>query len=1129
MNCHYPQIFFIKIVRYYEKKSIFSLFFCAGFLFTQAQNLTVKGRVTDSSGQGLSDISILVSGSKKGSQTDKDGNFTVSVTGGSSAELTFSSVGYQSRVVTSNGSAPLLVRLSKLQSSLDEVVVVGYQTVRRRDLTGSVSSVSAKDLKDVPVNSAAEALSGRLAGVQVAVSEGAPGADVDVYVRGRNSITQSGSPLYVVDGIQVENALSVLSPQDIESIDVLKDAASTAIYGARGSNGVIIITTKGGKNTGGKTTVTFNSFAGISKLAKELDMMDPYNFVLYSYERAKYTENATDTSIAAQYIKRMSNYDTIASTYRNYGKLVDWQQKTMGRNALQTTNNISVVGGTASTQYDLSVTNNRQQGLLLNSDYTRNLLTFRFDHRVSEKLKVGFNARYNQQKVTGAGTSDVGGAGANRLRQYTRYRPLLLPGQAEDYYDPTLDANNPGNGLNLLNPLQLMNAEYRLRTTTTYNYNGYVNYNITKRISFRSTFGYDVNAPETRAYDDTLTATARSYNRQPVLNQINVRTTTINNSNVFTYSNPALSNSKHGLDVLAGHEIYQQNVSANAFETRYFPIGTKPNIAFANLGLASTPAGASQPKPSSSDITSRTVSFFARVNYNYNKKYLVTLNFRSDGSSLFGPNYSSAIALTDSTNRKWGYFPSASLAWRLSQEDFFLNNVGFINDAKVRFSYGTAGNNRISAYGYTTGYITPANGGYGLNDVLNYTLSLPTRLGNPDITWESTTSKNLGFDLSFFKSRINLTVDVYSNTTKNLLLENKIPPTSGYTTQYQNVGSTRNNGLEIQVSGTVLRKKYFNWNSSFNISFNKNKIISLGNQKQFTANSGWFSTTANPDDYLVRVGDQVGTMYGLKTDGFYKVNDFTTAPVTNATYPNLAYQYTLNSKLPNPAAVLADLVQPGQIKYRDINGDGKITLDSDRTVIGHALPKFTGGFNQQFSYRNFDLSVFLNFSYGNDIMDANRLEFSNAYGVDANLLSIMNDRWKVIDAAGNLVQKQLNTSTVIGIAPDQLAALNANAKVWTPIRTTTGFYPSSYAVEDGSYLRLNNVTLGYTLSKDFLQKIRIASVRFYATGNNLATITGYSGYDPDVNSRRGTALTPAVDYGSYPRGRTYIFGLNVSF
>jgi TonB-linked SusC/RagA family outer membrane protein len=463
-----------------------------------------------------------------------------------------------------------------------------------------------------------------------------------------------------------------------------------------------------------------------------------------------------------------------------------------------------------------------------------------------------------------------------------------------------------------------------------------------------------------------------------------------------------------------------------------------------------------------------------------------------------------------------------------------MQKVDFISDAKLRASYGQSGNNRIAAYGYTTGYAPPSNAGYGLNDVLNYTLTLPSRLGNPSLKWESLTSQNFGLDLGFFKDRVTLTVDVYSNTTKNLLIENKIPPTSGYTTQYQNVGSTRNRGIELQLGATVVRNANFNWNANFNIAFNKNKVISLGSQSQFTANSGWFSSTANPDDYLLKVGDEIGTIYGLKTDGFYTVNDFNVTPYVNATnnarYPALLYQYALKPGVANAAPVLSTgLASPGLIKYVDINGDGKISLDADRTVIGHALPKFTGGFNQQFRYKNLDASLFLIFSYGNDVYNANKLEFSSAYGVDQNMLATNNDRWRYIDAGGNLVQKQIDATTAIGIAPEALAALNANAKIWTPSLSTNGFIPSSYVIEDGSYLRISNLTVGYTLPASFTKKGGISSVRLYATANNLATITGYSGYDPDVNARRATPLTPGVDYGSYPRGRTFVFGLNVTF
>ena len=829
------------------------LLLAAGLLFfappvLQAQNtpVEVKGKVTSSDNKPLEGVNIAIKGTTKGTTTDKNGQYKITVPN-SKAALVFSFVGFLSREELVNGRTSIDISLITEVKDVDEVVVIGYQTVKRKDLVGAVASIGAKDLKDIPLNSAAESLAGKLAGVQVSVSEGAPGADVDIFVRGRGSITQSGSPLYIVDGVQVENALSVLSPQDIQSIDVLKDAASTAIYGARGSNGVVLITTKGGKNTGGKTTVTYNAFVGFSSLPKELALMDPYNFVLWSYERAKYTENATDTGVAAQYIKRMSNYDTIAKTYMNYASPEDWQKRVLGRNAFQTTNNISVSGGTAATQYNLSVTVNRQQGLLINSDYHRKLVSFRFDHKVSENLKVGFNVRYNDQVVDGAGTSDVGGAGSNRLRQYVRYRPLLLPGQTEDYYDLTLDANNPGNGINLVNPLQMAAAEYRSRNITLYNYNGYINYNIVKLLSFKSTFGYDVSNNVSYGYDDTLTANARNFNRLPVLTLNTVKNISINNSNVITYSNPALFQSKHALDVLIGQEIYQTNSKVNSLEVRYFPVGTKPELAFANLGLATAPAGLAQPKPASSEINTTQFSLFGRINYNFNRKYYLTINFRADGSSLFGPDYSSLIAPSDPTNRKWGYFPSASVAWKMIQEDF-MKGLNFVSDAKIRLSYGRAGNNRIAAYGYTTGYSPPANAGYGINDVLNYTLTLPSRLGNPFIQWESLTSENLGFDFGFLKNRITLTVDLYSNTTKNLLIENKIPPTSGYTTQYQNVGSTQNKGIEVQLGATVMRKKDFNWNANFNIAFNKNKITSLGSQTQFTANSGWFSSTANPDD-----------------------------------------------------------------------------------------------------------------------------------------------------------------------------------------------------------------------------------------------------------------------------------------
>ena len=1088
----------------------------------------ISGKITNQKNEPLFRATVNVKGTGIATIADSSGNYTLNLKNTSGpVVLLVSMIGYELSEVDVKDRTVVNVSLKESQKELEDIVVIGYGAVQRKDLTGAVSALTDKDLKDIPLNSAAQALQGRLAGVQIVVGEGAPGAPVDVFIRGRSSITQSGSPLYVVDGVQVENALDVLSPQDIESINVLKDAASTAIYGARGANGVVIITTKGGKNTNGKYTVAFNTFAGINKLTKQLDMMDPYQFVLYQYEKAKYTASTNDMNSVSKYIRDPNNFDTIASTFMNYPEAMDWQQRMMGRNAFQTTQNLSVSGGSQATQFNLSLTNNIQEGLLLNSKLDRKLVNFRLDQKISNAIKMGFNVRYNNQQITGAGTSDAGSANTNRLRQYTRYRPLLLPGQDEDFYDQALSDFNPGNQLNLINPLLLSQAEYRLSNAVLYNFNGYVNVNLVKGLSFKSTFGYDFTNTQGKTFDDTITANSKNNGaRMPIAGLSDVRRSVINNSNVFTYSNTRFLTTGGRLTVLAGQEIFETRTRANSQTIRYFPTGTTPDIAFANFGLATPPVGFTQPKPVSSEVQTRQLSFLTRISYDFKQKYLFSFNMRVDGSSLFGPDYSNVFVAPDSANNKWGFFPSASAAWRLSQEGF-MKSISFVNDAKIRVSYGVSGNNRIDPYGYATNYSAPANSGYGLNDVLNYTLLPPTRFGNANIKWESLSSSNLGLDLSLFNRRLDITADIYSNSTKNLLVENSFPGNTGYRTQYQNVGTIRNNGIELQLSGTVIKKTDFSWNSNFNISFNSNKIVSLGDQQQFLASSGFFATAGNPADYLIQVGQSIGSVYGLKVEGFYTVDDFNTNPISNAGFPSLTYQYTLKPGLPNPQGVISDLVQPGQIKYADINGDGKIDLD-DRTVIGNVLPAFTGGFTQQFAYKNFDLSVFMNFSYGNDVYNANKLELSTAYNLDANMLAIMNDRWKVIDANGELVQKQLNATTVIGIAPEELAALNADAKIWTPVRSMLGYYPSSFAVEDGSYLRINNITLGYALPKTLLKKMRISSLRIYGTANNIATITGYSGYDPDVSSRR-SVLTPGVDYSAYPRGKSFLVGLNVIF
>ncbi|PWS28240.1 TonB-dependent receptor [Pedobacter yonginense] len=1046
-----------------------------------AQTKQVSGTVSEKGGETIPGVSVLVKGAKTGTQTDNNGRFTITVSPG--AVLVFNYVGYASKEVTVGNQTNLKVTLESNATDLGEVVAIGYATVNRRDLTGSVSSVGAKQLKDIPNNSLAEAISGRLAGVQITVSEGTPNASAQIRVRGGGSITQDNTPLYVVDGVQVENALSVLSPQDIESIDVLKDASATAIYGSRGANGVVLITTKGGKEM--KTTINYNGFVGFRQLANKLEVMNPYDFVKYQYEASR--GNATSESLYASYYGIFNDLESFRNT-----PFVDWQEELFGRNALMQTHNVGITGGDAKSTFNLSVTSNTEEGVMLASDFDRKLINFKFDHKFNSKLKVAFNVRYNNTVVNGAGTSSEGSSSLNRLRQAVKYRPLLVKGQDILAFDPDYASETNGNSLALVNPLLLNEAEYKKAFTNVTNFNGYLNYIIYKGISFKSTFGADFNNNRTNVFNDIITNESRLVgSSQPIASIATANRQTINNSNVLSYTNSGSKtefSKHHSIDALIGQELYQDKVQAYYTENRLFPIGITAERALANMALGTTPAGAA----TSNDLTARLFSVFSRFNYSFDKKYLLTLTMRADGSSKFAEG------------NKWGYFPSGSVAWRISDEKFMekFKNAIRLDDLKLRVSYGEAGNNRIADFLYTTQF--KPNAFYDINNTL-VTALVATELANPNLKWETTVSRNIGLDASFLNRRLQFSLDLYSNKTKGLLVNNPFPSTSGYAFQLQNIGSTSNKGIEFQINGTPIQTKNFSWSTNFNISFNKNRVESLGDyQKSFLINSGWAGTNV-PADYQVAVGQAVGKMYGLVTDGFYKIEDFTYAGGV----------YTLKPGVPNNSSVTSLTPKPGVIKFKDLNGDGIVDITNDRTIIGDANPKFTGGFNQSFTYKNFDLNVFVNFQVGNDVLNANKLEFTSGYTQNANLLATMNGRWRNVNDQGLVVTD-----------PTELAALNANATLWSPLTSNSSFFVNSYAVEDGSFLRINNITLGYTLPTDLMKKFKINRMRFYATVNNLAVITNYSGYDPEVNTRRSTGTTPGVDYSAYPRSRAFIFGLN---
>jgi TonB-linked SusC/RagA family outer membrane protein len=700
----------------------------------------------------------------------------------------------------------------------------------------------------------------------------------------------------------------------------------------------------------------------------------------------------------------------------------------------------------------------------------------------------------------GAGVSDAKGSSYNRLRNSVKYRPFLSTGQDIDDSDPIADPN-VGNGLNLVNPIKLANAEFRQKRTETYNGSFNLSYEIVKNLSFRSTLGYDYTNLIDQQYSDSITPFAIIQGGAKAIAGLDTSNRrTITNSNVLSYSVNNFKG-KHDIGIIVGEETYDLRTEARSSLFRNFPAFTSYNAAFKETSLGVPFTGF--PKLAKTRYTN--LSYFGRINYGYADKYLFTFNVRSDGASKFAPG------------KQWGLFPAGSFAWRAKNEKF-LKDVDFISDLKLRAGFGQVGNNRISDYLFLTTYRNDGNFFYGINNnaILAYYSS---GLVNQDLKWESTVNRNLGIDISLFNGRVEMNVDYYNNTSKDLLLNVPVASTYGYSTQLQNIGKTSNKGFEIQLNAAILKSNNgLNWNANFNISSNKNKIVALGvNQDYFYPAASW-GVSGQPSDYIAKIGYPVGSMFGFVTNGFYDMNDFN--------YNDATREYTLRPGVATNSSIIGP-VQPGSIKFADLNGDGKVDINNDRKVIGNPTPKFTGGFNQQFSVRNWDLSMFLNFSVGNDIYNANKIEFTNGYTGNANLLEVMANRWKTITPSGETAQ-WVSGNQVYGIPFVALWSLNSQAKIWQPLKSAGAFYPHSWAIEDGSFLRLNNLTVGYTVPSPKLARLKMEKLRFYFTANNLAVLTSYTGFDPEV-SVRSNPLTPGLDYSAYPKSRSFIFGINASF
>lgn len=1060
------------------------MFVAAFVLMTNlfAQNVIVEGVITDAvTEETLVGVYVLVKGTTSGSITDLNGYYRITVPSASSI-LAFSYVGYLSVELSVEGKTQIDVSLTPDLKTLDEVTVIGYGTAKTRDLSGSISLLKASEIKDIPVHNVAQALTGRIAGLQVTPADGAPDAEIIMKIRGGGSLTQDNSPLLVVDGFPV-SSIKDISPMDIESYVVLKDASSTAIYGARGAYGVILITTKGAK--AGKTKVAYNGYIQQRRfpLERSMEVLSPYEYVLMRYEYAQLGGRTTPEDFQ----RLFGVYDDL-ELYK-YEKGTDWQKEMYGNPQYSRSHNLNLSGGTEQTRTFLSISHNDDDGLLISSNYKRTNLNFKLNQSISKNMRLELNTRYSDEKTNGAGTS---GSSDLKIRDVITARPvnglvdniLIGPEETGDEFDRFRAS--------LIQPDDKIKDDYKKKLKKRFDLNAAINWGIIKGLTFRSEVGVGyMNLLEERFYGPLTNASAKEGFNLPMGRLTNDIGSNYRVANIFTYE---IERSSARLSFMAGQEILNWNSSTHEVLALKFPEEIEPERLFANMGLGEV-------KENTTRINSpeRLSSFFGRVNMVLLNRYIFNLTFRADGSSKFEPG------------NQWGYFPAFSCAWRISSERF-MSNLSFVNDLKLRFGYGTAGNNNIDNDIWRTVYVLGSDNNPGFGDVSQpYYKGSSSFLANPDLQWETKVTANIGTEFSLFNNRLIGTIELYNNQSKNLLLEIDLPPNTGYSHMIENVGSTTIRGLEITLNNTFIKTEDFLLSASVNLGLEKFVVDELSDRDEIPFSSGWSGDVKGIDDYRIAVGSEVGLMYGWVTEGFYSVDDFTD-------YDDGSGQYILKEGVPS-SELTAN--RPGSLKLADLNGDSIIDLN-DRTIIGHANPKHYGGFGINSIYKGFDLNVYFTWKYGFDVYNTSQIEFTNT-GRDiwGNLLDRMNysNRFKYINESGELVTDL-----------DELGELNKNATVWSPFSAGESVLVThSDAIEDGSYLRLSNVTLGYTLPQKLTSQVRIELCRIYFNVYNAWLWTNYRGFDPEVSTRPENVTTPNLDHSSYPQSRSFTLGINLNF
>jgi TonB-linked SusC/RagA family outer membrane protein len=999
----------------------------------RAQTSLVTGIVKSDAGDPLPGVNVLEKNTTRGTVTDSDGKFSIEAS--PNAILVFSFIGMTNQEVPVGGRSALDVVLATDITQLGEVVVVGYGTQKKTDVTGSVSSVSSKDIKATPVASLSQALQGRAAGVQVSQASNAPGGGVTIRIRGGNSIQGGNEPLYVIDGFPLYNENGPnISPNDIESMEILKDASATAIYGSRGANGVVIITTKRGRP--GKNTVQFESYYGVQQVRKKIDMLNATQLAELVNEGIA-NVNADNVGKPG-YPKALTYTDAQIAAM---GQGTDWQDEIF-RSAPQQNYQLTFAGGDEKSQYSISGNLFKQDGIIVNSGYERSSVRINLDRKIFEKFKLSNSLTISRTKTNAINTDGDGGGGAGVVYGALIFSPTVPVYGPDGAY--SID-NRPG-AIKISNPLAL--AQVTTNETTGWRMLGTVSgeYEITEGLTAKVLFGANtynnkINTyiPRT-VYAGIGSSGTASINNAQYLDWLN--------ENTLTYQKTF--NNVHKLTALAGYTLQKAHYEDFQANAQNF---ANDILEYNNL------VSAQQTNPGASNVYEWGLrSYIGRINYDYNSRYLLTLTARLDGASKFGKS------------NKNGFYPSGSVAWRISEESF-MTNVAAVSDLKLRVSYGLTGNQQIGQY---QSFSSLATQNYNFGSALSIGYA-PNRIANPNLKWETTAQADIGLDIGLLSNRITVTADVYQKKTKDLLYNVSLPVTSGYQTSLQNIGKVQNRGVELAITTVNVDSKGFRWSTNFNIAANRTKILDLGNVSGDIPSGGASGHLQLANSGILRVGQPIGIFYGLVTDGIFQ----------NQEEVNASAQKT---------------AKPGERRYVDVTPDGVIN-SSDRVILGHAQPDYIFGLTNNLSYKGFDLNIFIQGVQGNSIFNINRFELESVSGV-ANQSTAVLDRWT-----------PTNPSNTI------------------PRASSLG-YPyqvSSRQIEDGSYIRLKNIQLGYNFPSAWLERIRLTNAKLYVSGQNLITITDYTGFDPEVSRYGQDNLSLGTDYGSYPNFKMYLVGLNIGF